>query len=193
ALLVAGDAKRKLGDEAGAIASYREALAIGGDTHAQISAHVALAEAGVRVASDAEVEALCASQDDRDRWTIARGRLALHLASHASKSTGGHGALAGTTGAGARTGVAAGSNAGTSAGVAAGSNAGTSDGAAKSTDQSAARAGDSFARISRTSGALPALGATGLSHATPSSGVGSLKAPALGATGLSHATPSSGV
>ena len=80
ALLVAGDARRRLGDQAAAIAVYREALAIGverGDTHAQVSAHVALAEASQQVVSDAEVEALCASGDDRDRWTVARGRLAL--------------------------------------------------------------------------------------------------------------------
>ncbi|MDX2093443.1 MAG: sigma 54-interacting transcriptional regulator [Kofleriaceae bacterium] len=81
ALLVLGDARRRLGDDGGAIRSYREALAIGGergDAHAQISAYVALAEAGIRERADAEVEALCASVDDRDRWTIARGRLLLH-------------------------------------------------------------------------------------------------------------------
>jgi serine/threonine-protein kinase PknK len=91
ALLVAGDAHRRLGDQAAAIARYREALAIGverGDTHAQISAHVALAEAGQQVAADAEVEALCASGDDRDRWTVARGRLAL-----ARSITGSHAAV----------------------------------------------------------------------------------------------------
>ena len=80
ALIVAGDARRRLGDEPGAIASYREALAIAvarGDAHAQISAHVALAEAGQREADGAAVEGLCASDDDRDRWTLARGRLAL--------------------------------------------------------------------------------------------------------------------
>ena len=78
ALLVAGDARRRLGDDAGAIRNYREALAIGaerGDRHAQISAHVALAEpacAGRR----RRRRALCASEDDRDRWTLARARLA---------------------------------------------------------------------------------------------------------------------
>ena len=80
ALLVLGDARRRLGDGGGAVRSYREALAIGaerGDAHAQISAFIALAEAGVRERPDPEVEALCASDDDRDRWTIARGRLAL--------------------------------------------------------------------------------------------------------------------
>ena len=84
ALIVAGDARRRLGDERGAIAVYREALAIAierGDAHAQISAFIALAEAGQRpdakAASAAAIDALCASDDDRDRWTLARGRLAL--------------------------------------------------------------------------------------------------------------------
>jgi len=79
ALLVAGDSRRRLGDEPSAIRCYRDALAIGverGDAHAQVSAHVALAEAGHRDAS-VDVETLCASADDRDRWTLARGRLAL--------------------------------------------------------------------------------------------------------------------
>ena len=80
ALIVAGDARRRLGDEPGAVASYREALAIAierGDAHAQISAHVALAEAGQLAGDPVAIEALCASDDDRDRWTLARGRLAL--------------------------------------------------------------------------------------------------------------------
>ena len=163
ALLVLGDARRKLGDTAGAIRGYREALAIGvdrGDVHAQISAHIALAEAGhiasagtwisrgaagdmvlgaidaragapaldahagavldIRAGASAPaaldaggsaagrdgrasaaagsaisgriteagpgaafgdaalaIEAMCSSADDRDRWTLARGRLAL--------------------------------------------------------------------------------------------------------------------
>jgi len=80
ALLVLGDARRRLGDDGGAARSYREALAIAaerGDMHAQISAHIALAEAGHRDSEGADVEALCASDDDRDRWTIARGKLAL--------------------------------------------------------------------------------------------------------------------
>ena len=78
ALLVLGDARRRLGDEPDALRAYREALAIGverGDAHAQVHAHIALAEAGI--ATDADVTALCASDDDRDRWTLARGRLAL--------------------------------------------------------------------------------------------------------------------
>jgi transcriptional regulator with GAF, ATPase, and Fis domain len=78
ALLVLGDARRRLGDESGAERAYREALAIGqerGDAHAQVSAHVALAEAGLDAPGD--VDALCASADDRDRWTLARGRRAL--------------------------------------------------------------------------------------------------------------------
>jgi transcriptional regulator with GAF, ATPase, and Fis domain/Tfp pilus assembly protein PilF len=80
ALLVLGDAKRKLGDEAGAHASYREALAIGidrDDAHAQVHAFIALAEAGIDATSGVDVDALCASGDDRDRWTLARARLAL--------------------------------------------------------------------------------------------------------------------
>jgi transcriptional regulator with GAF, ATPase, and Fis domain/tetratricopeptide (TPR) repeat protein len=79
ALLVLGDARRRLGDDPGAERCYRDALAIGrerNDAHAQVSAYVALAEAGHEVAED--VAALCASADDRDRWTLARGRLALH-------------------------------------------------------------------------------------------------------------------
>ncbi|HWO18665.1 MAG TPA: sigma 54-interacting transcriptional regulator [Kofleriaceae bacterium] len=87
ALLVVGDARRRLGDEAGALGAYREALAIGverGDANAQVSAYVALAEAGSPAADAAvtgvDVEALCASDDDRDRWTLARGRLALRAA-----------------------------------------------------------------------------------------------------------------
>jgi transcriptional regulator with GAF, ATPase, and Fis domain len=77
ALLVLGDARRRLGDAPGAERSYRDALAIGrerGDAHAQISAYVALAEAGHAVAPPDDV---IASDDDRDRWTIARTRLDL--------------------------------------------------------------------------------------------------------------------
>ena len=80
ALLVLGDARRRLGDERGAQRSYREALAIGAerdDAHAQLSAHVALAEAGCRDGDGVDVEQLCASADDRDRWSLARARLAL--------------------------------------------------------------------------------------------------------------------
>ena len=80
ALLVAGDARKRLGDEPGAIRNYREALAIAaqrGDAHAQISAYIALAEAGQRDGDGVAIEALCASDDDRDRWMLARGRLAL--------------------------------------------------------------------------------------------------------------------
>ena len=80
ALLVAGDVQKRLGDEAGALRNYREALAgaaLRGDTHAQISAYIALAEAGQRDGDGVAIEALCASDDDRDRWTLARGRLAL--------------------------------------------------------------------------------------------------------------------
>ncbi|MCW5804709.1 MAG: sigma 54-interacting transcriptional regulator [Deltaproteobacteria bacterium] len=80
ALLVGGDVRRRLGDDAGAVRAYRDALAIGverGDAHAQISAHIALAEAGHSAGVGVDVEALCASADDRDRWTLARCRLAL--------------------------------------------------------------------------------------------------------------------
>ncbi len=80
ALLVAGDVHRRERDAAGAERSYRAALASAverGDAHAQISAHVALAEAGHASGDPAVIEALCASADDRDRWTLARGRLAL--------------------------------------------------------------------------------------------------------------------
>ncbi|MEO8554898.1 MAG: tetratricopeptide repeat protein, partial [Kofleriaceae bacterium] len=81
ALLVLGDARRRLGDDPGAERAYREALAIADerdDAHAQISAYIALAEAGhPPPRPPAEIDALCASDDDRDRWTIARGRLAL--------------------------------------------------------------------------------------------------------------------
>jgi transcriptional regulator with GAF, ATPase, and Fis domain len=85
ALLVLGDALQKLGDAAGAERAYRDGLAIGrerGDAHAQVSSYVALAEAGHRV-GDVDVAALCASADDRDRWTLARGRLALATGEHA--------------------------------------------------------------------------------------------------------------
>jgi len=86
ALLVLGDARRRLGDDAGAISAYGDALAIGherDDAHVQASAYILLAEAGYAPETVrhprtlADVEALCASDDDRDRWTIARGRLAL--------------------------------------------------------------------------------------------------------------------
>jgi transcriptional regulator with GAF, ATPase, and Fis domain len=77
ALLVLGDARRRLGDAAGAERAYRDGLALGrerGDAHAQISAYVALAEAGHAVTVPEDV---ITSDDDRDRWTIARGRLDL--------------------------------------------------------------------------------------------------------------------
>src|SRR3569623_2033131 len=77
ALLVLGDAQRRLGDASAAKASYGEALAIGkehGDAHVQISAYIALAEAGESVSAP---ESVIASDDDRDRWTIARARLDL--------------------------------------------------------------------------------------------------------------------
>ncbi len=82
ALLVLGDARRRLGDERGAQRSYREALAIGADrddAHAQLSAHVALAEAGCRDGEGVDVDQLCASADDRDRWSLARARLVLAM------------------------------------------------------------------------------------------------------------------
>ncbi|MDQ3335338.1 MAG: sigma 54-interacting transcriptional regulator [Myxococcota bacterium] len=80
ALLVLGDARRRLGDESGALTVYREALAIGldrGDAHAQVHAYIALTEAGTDAAANIDVDALCASEDDRDRWVLARARLAL--------------------------------------------------------------------------------------------------------------------
>jgi transcriptional regulator with GAF, ATPase, and Fis domain len=96
ALIVLGDALHRLGEELSAERAYRDALAIGierGDAHAQISAYVALAEAGHRIGSDVDVDALCASDDDRDRWTIARGRFALHVVERKRRGTGGHPAL----------------------------------------------------------------------------------------------------
>ena len=84
ALLVLGEARRRLGDDTGAERSYREALAIGNerdDAHAQISAYIALAEAGhAPDRAIGDVAELCASDDDRDRWAIACGRLALATA-----------------------------------------------------------------------------------------------------------------
>ncbi len=77
ALLVLGDAHRRLGDAAAAKSAYTDALALGrehGDAHAQISAYIALAEAGETVSAP---ESVIASDDDRDRWTIARARLDL--------------------------------------------------------------------------------------------------------------------
>ena len=96
ALIVLGDALHRLGEELSAERAYRDALAIGierGDAHAQISAYVALAEAGHRIGSDVDVDALCASDDDRDRWTIARGRFALQIVERKRRGTGGHPAL----------------------------------------------------------------------------------------------------
>ena len=89
ALLVGGDALHRQGDEPGAVRAYREALAIGrerGDAHAQVSAHVALAEAGIDETAGLDVEALCTSADDRDRWTLARGRLALRHGTHEARA-----------------------------------------------------------------------------------------------------------
>jgi transcriptional regulator with GAF, ATPase, and Fis domain len=96
ALIVLGDALHRLGEELSAERAYRDALAIGverGDAHAQVSAYVALAEAGHRIGPDVGVEALCASDDDRDRWTVARGRFALHVVERKRRGTGGHPAL----------------------------------------------------------------------------------------------------
>jgi transcriptional regulator with GAF, ATPase, and Fis domain len=89
ALLVLGDALSRLGEAISAERAYRDALAIGcerRDAHAQVSAYIALAEAGHRV--EADVEALCASADDRDRWTIARGRLAVKIVDGRRNRTG---------------------------------------------------------------------------------------------------------
>ncbi|HEY5927448.1 MAG TPA: sigma 54-interacting transcriptional regulator [Kofleriaceae bacterium] len=94
ALLVLGDSLRRLGEEKSAERAYRDALAIGverADAHAQVSAYVALAEAGHAV--DADVEALCASADDRDRWTVARGRLAVKIVDARRNRTGSYASL----------------------------------------------------------------------------------------------------
>ncbi|HEX4455117.1 MAG TPA: sigma 54-interacting transcriptional regulator, partial [Kofleriaceae bacterium] len=80
ALLVLADAHRRLGDRTASERADREALAIAianGDAHAQLSAYVGLAEAGHAPPASIDVASLCASDDDRDRWIIARGRLAL--------------------------------------------------------------------------------------------------------------------
>jgi predicted ATP-grasp superfamily ATP-dependent carboligase len=80
ARLAAGDVQHRLGDDAGAIRSYREALTLAaqrGDPQAQLRAYIALAEVGQRDGDDAAIEALCATEDDRDRWLLARGRRAL--------------------------------------------------------------------------------------------------------------------
>ena len=80
ALLAAGDARRRLGDEPAALRSYREALAIAtsrDDARGQLRAYVALAEAGQRDADGLAIDALCSDDQDRDLWTMARGRLAL--------------------------------------------------------------------------------------------------------------------
>ena len=93
ALTVAGDARKRLGDEPAALRSYREALAIAAqrdDARGQLRAHVALAEAGQRDSDGLAVEVLSAGDDDRDLWTLARGRLALRdPSSLAPAATGG--------------------------------------------------------------------------------------------------------
>lgn len=78
ALLVRGDVMRRQGKDASAWQVYRDALRIAvqsGDAHVQLNAHVALVELGRP--GDGDAAALCASDDDRDRWVIANGRLAL--------------------------------------------------------------------------------------------------------------------
>jgi transcriptional regulator with GAF, ATPase, and Fis domain/Tfp pilus assembly protein PilF len=80
ALLVLADAHRRLGDRIASERADREALALAlasGDAHAQLSAYVGLAEAGHAPRASIDVASLCASDDDRDRWIIALGRLAL--------------------------------------------------------------------------------------------------------------------
>jgi GAF domain-containing protein len=80
ALIVAGDACKRLGDEPAALRHHRESLAIAAlrdDARGQLRAHIALAEAGQHDGDGIDVAALCASDDDRDGWTLARGRLAL--------------------------------------------------------------------------------------------------------------------
>jgi len=95
ALLVLGDAHARRGDTAGAARAYRDALAIAierGDAHAQISAYIALEELGSPDTpprpSDGEIEALCASADDRDRWTLARARRAVDAPALSSERAG---------------------------------------------------------------------------------------------------------
>ena len=78
AMLVAGDARVRLGDGVTAERAYRGALELAqalGDAQAQLAAHVALAEAGHAPADEAAVTALVAGADDRDRWTLAAARL----------------------------------------------------------------------------------------------------------------------
>jgi serine/threonine-protein kinase PknK len=80
ALIAAGEAGKRLGDEPAALRSYREALAVAvhrGDARDQLRAHVALAEAGQRDGDGLAIDALCTGDDDRARWILARGRLAL--------------------------------------------------------------------------------------------------------------------
>jgi transcriptional regulator with GAF, ATPase, and Fis domain/Tfp pilus assembly protein PilF len=87
ALIVYGDALERSGEHEAGATAYREALAIAlerKDSHAQISAHIALAEAGLRDGDGVDVAALCASEDDTDRWTVARSKLVMRSEPHAS-------------------------------------------------------------------------------------------------------------
>jgi serine/threonine-protein kinase PknK len=86
ALLIAGDARRRLGEAADGVRCYRDALALAldrDDAHAIVSACCALAEAGIdaralpELAGRKPIDASCSSADDRDRWTLARARLQL--------------------------------------------------------------------------------------------------------------------
>jgi transcriptional regulator with GAF, ATPase, and Fis domain len=95
ALIAAGNARHRLGDDAGALGNYREALALAiarGDAPAQISAYIALAEAGQRDGDDPAIETLGPSDDERDRWMLARGRRALRDPSSVSGGSGSRGA-----------------------------------------------------------------------------------------------------
>ena len=88
ALLIIGDAKRRAGDNVGGEHAYREALRIAidrCDIPAQLSARIALSEIGCP--NDCDVDALCSSDDDRDRWTLARGRCALVRGGSATSQT----------------------------------------------------------------------------------------------------------
>jgi Bacterial regulatory protein, Fis family len=80
ALVLIGDTRHRLGDPAAGTTALHAALALAtthDDRPGQLAAHLALTAVGRGAADDAAVAALCASDDDRDRWTLARGRRAL--------------------------------------------------------------------------------------------------------------------
>ena len=78
ALVLAGEALHRLGDAPAALGAYREAAhraAACGDAAAELSARLALEAAGD--GDGAVLAGLCATADDRDLATLARGRRAL--------------------------------------------------------------------------------------------------------------------